>query len=275
MIPRAYITAWRNTVPWAEDAQIEQDLVLSRALVELFANKHIGDSLILRGGTALQKLLLKPAVRYSEDIDLVQKRAEPIGETINLIRSTLDSWLGTPKRNATKNGVTLVYQFTSEIPPTQSLKLKIEMNTREHFCVLPISKHPFEVINPWHSSFANISVYDMNELMGTKLRALYQRKKGRDLFDLAIALERKLIQPKIVVECFQQYMINEENKVSRAEFESNLHEKLIDPNFLSDIKPLICPSIQFEPDRYASSVQKELLTLLHGHPWKCISHYRA
>jgi len=257
-------------VPWAEDAQVEQDLILSRALTELFANKHIGNSLILRGGTAFQKLLIKPAVRYSEDIDLVQKRAEPIGETIDQMRSTLDSWLGTPKRKATKNGVTLVYHFTSEIPPIQSLKLKIEMNTREHFCVLPISKLPFEVINPWHSSSANISVYDMNELMGTKLRALYQRKKGRDLFDLAIALERNLIQPKSVIECFQKYMIHEGNNVSRAEFESNLHDKLRDPNFLSDIKPLISPSIQFDPDRYASAVKNELLSLLDGNPWKCV-----
>lgn len=35
MIPRAFITHWRSSVPWALDEQVEQDLVISRALVEL------------------------------------------------------------------------------------------------------------------------------------------------------------------------------------------------------------------------------------------------
>ena len=36
MIPRDYVTAWRASAPWVEDAQVEQDLVISRALVEMF-----------------------------------------------------------------------------------------------------------------------------------------------------------------------------------------------------------------------------------------------
>ena len=37
MIPRASITAWRKAAPWGDNTQVEQDLVLSRALVELFS----------------------------------------------------------------------------------------------------------------------------------------------------------------------------------------------------------------------------------------------
>ena len=36
MIPRDYITSWRIHAPWATDAQVKQDLVVTRALVELF-----------------------------------------------------------------------------------------------------------------------------------------------------------------------------------------------------------------------------------------------
>ena len=36
MIPEAAITHWRNVAPWPQDAQVEQDLILSRALVEIF-----------------------------------------------------------------------------------------------------------------------------------------------------------------------------------------------------------------------------------------------
>lgn len=58
MIPRANITAWRAAAPWPIDAQVEQDLVISRALVELNSQPTIRDALAFRGGTALHKLLL-------------------------------------------------------------------------------------------------------------------------------------------------------------------------------------------------------------------------
>ena len=69
MIPRDYVTAWRATAPWIEDSQVEQDLVISRALVEMFSHPVLARSLAFRGGTALYRLYLTPAARYSEDID--------------------------------------------------------------------------------------------------------------------------------------------------------------------------------------------------------------
>ena len=72
MIPQGNITAWRASAPWADDAQVEQDLVITRAVIELFAESDVGGRVALRGGTSLNKLFIQPAVRYSEDIDLVQ-----------------------------------------------------------------------------------------------------------------------------------------------------------------------------------------------------------
>ena len=76
MIPRDYITEWRVEAPWVQDSQVEQDLVISRALVEIFSHPLLSESLAFRGGTALYKLHIRPAARYSEDIDLVQIEAE-------------------------------------------------------------------------------------------------------------------------------------------------------------------------------------------------------
>ena len=45
MIPRAAITEWRHKAPWRNSVQVEQDLIISRALVEIFGIKEIGDSL--------------------------------------------------------------------------------------------------------------------------------------------------------------------------------------------------------------------------------------
>ena len=96
MIPFDYITEWRAEAPWIDDAQVEQDLVISRALVEIFRHPALADSLALRGGTALSKLQLRPPARYSEDIDLVQTTAQPAGPMMNALRAVLEHWLGKP-----------------------------------------------------------------------------------------------------------------------------------------------------------------------------------
>jgi len=97
MIPENFIEQWQSSVKWRTLPQIEQDLVISRALVDLYNEPYIKDALVFRGGTALNKLFLKPPARYSEDIDFVQKRPEPIGKNIDAIRLLLKPWLGDPK----------------------------------------------------------------------------------------------------------------------------------------------------------------------------------
>lgn len=78
MINRSAITQWNQFVPWNDNAQVEQDLIISRALVAIFSDDYLASQLSFRGGTALHKLYLSPQPRYSEDIDLVQITAEPI-----------------------------------------------------------------------------------------------------------------------------------------------------------------------------------------------------
>ena len=80
MIPQAYITEWSAQVPWQTNEQVEQDLVICRALVEIFSDKFLAERLAFRGGTALHKLYLDPQPRYSEDIDLVQITNEPLDQ---------------------------------------------------------------------------------------------------------------------------------------------------------------------------------------------------
>jgi predicted nucleotidyltransferase component of viral defense system len=65
MIPRRYIEEWKAIAPWPNDAQVEQDLVIARTLVEIFSDALLKKSLAFRGGTALHKLYLLPQVRYS------------------------------------------------------------------------------------------------------------------------------------------------------------------------------------------------------------------
>lgn len=268
MIPQANITAWRASAPWADDAQVEQDLVLSRAAVELFAEDSLTDRIALRGGTSLHKLFLHPPHRYSEDIDLVQIKAGPIGSVIDAVRGNLDPWLGRPKRERGPGTVTLKYRFVSEIQPVRPMRLKIEINTREHFALLGLTRLDFAVTNPWFTGECEIATFQSDELLATKLRALYQRRKGRDLFDLWLCLEQGLIDPQRLVDCFLEYMAREGHTPTRAQFEQNLLEKESDTGFLSDIRPLLRPGLHYDALVALAVVRKSLIERLPGAPWR-------
>jgi len=268
MIPRANITAWRTHVPWPANEQVEQDLVLSRALVAVFSNAVVADQAAFRGGTALHKLFFPMPRRYSEDIDLVQRDAGPIGGLIDAVRGTLDPWLGSPRRKQGKGRFTLLYRFETSFVPVSNMRLKIEINTREHFSVLGVTSRTFSVENPWFTGSVELPVYHLDELLGTKMRALYQRRKGRDLFDLWAALEDGVADPNRVIECFERYLAHEGVTVSRVEFEANLAAKLESDVFLEDIKPLIAGDITYDPVAAAAIVEGELVSKLAGEPRK-------
>lgn len=65
MIARPYIAKWQEHSPWKDLAQVEQDLIISRVLVEIFSDDFLREHLAFRGGTAMHKLYLNPAPRYS------------------------------------------------------------------------------------------------------------------------------------------------------------------------------------------------------------------
>ena len=262
MIPRDYITAWRREAPWIEDLQVEQDLVISRALVEIFRQPILRESLAFRGGTALYKLHIKPPARYSEDIDLVQVKAEPAGPVMNALREVLDPWLGTPRYKQTEGRVTFVYRFASESSPPVPLRLKIEINTREHFAVKGFVDASFDVSSPWFREACDIKTYQLDELLATKLRALYQRRKGRDLFDLAVALRTKRPNADAIVEIFGAYIDHGGQPVSKTRFEENLAAKRNNPAFAADVPPLLSPDYEWNCESMADQVLDTLIAKL-------------
>jgi len=268
MIPEQAIVEWRREAPWEANAQVEQDLIISRTLVEIYSMPELAARLAFRGGTALYKLHLRPAARYSEDIDLVQVRAEPIDETLDLLRGALDRWLGTPQRKLKDGRVNLIYRFDSDDIPPKKLRLKIEINSREHFSELGLVRLPFEVDSQWFRGNADVTTFAVDELLGTKLRALYQRRKGRDLFDLWFALEQGGVSAEALIGCFGRYMTEGGHAVTRALFEANLHEKADRPDFRGDMDALLRPGLTWDFDAALQLVLSELVARLPGEPWK-------
>ena len=148
MIPRDYVTRWRARAPWAIDAQVEQDLVISRAL-ELFRTPGVAGRLAFRGGTAL-----------------------------------------------------------------------------------------------------------------------YQRRKGRDLFDLWYASKMGSVDPRTVVACFRRYMAEGGHAVSRAQLEANLRSKQASDEFREGMTPLLRPGLSWDVDLAMKAARDRLVALIPGEPWR-------
>lgn len=171
MIPSRLITAWSRYAPWLNDEQVEQDLVLSRLIVEIANHPLLGEELVFRGGTCLHKVVLPEPLRYSEDLDYVRASRGPIGPILDAIRE-----------------------------------------------------------------IADVLTFQPEELVATKLRALFQRKKGRDLFDLWVALTVLGLDPAEIVACFDPYR-PDGYTADRAR--QGLEEHLGDAGFRADLLPLL------------------------------------
>jgi predicted nucleotidyltransferase component of viral defense system len=268
MIPRADITAWRARAPWPQDEQVEHDIVLSRALVEVFSRPSLQEALAFRGGTALHKLYFDPAGRYSEDLDLVQVEAGPIGTVLADLRAALDPWLGEPAWEQGPTSVRLRYRFQTTSIPVRQMRVKVEINTREHFSIDGLQHAPFAVDSPWFVGDAPVTTFTSEELLATKMRALYQRRKGRDLYDLWLGLTTLRLDESHVVHCLGEYLARAGARVSRAEFEANIAAKLALSDFRNDATPLLRDPQSFDIDAAAELVHDHLVVRLQGEPWR-------
>jgi len=263
MIPRPYIAKWQQYAPWKEFSQVEQDLAISRALVEIFSDDFLRENLAFRGGTALHKLYLNPAPRYSEDIDLVQIKSgpiKPIMERIGEVVTFFDEKRTTQLRG---HGAKALYRFTSEYEEIR-MRLKLEINCKEHYNVLDLVDFPFEVYSEWFSGKVEIKTYALSELLGTKLRALYQRSKGRDLFDLDYARQNIDLDYKQIVICFKEYIKFATGKrpPSKKEFLLNIEEKENSSNFIGDMEALLRPEIKYNQKEAFDWLKNELIELI-------------
>lgn len=242
--------------------------MLSRALVEMFSREAVAEQIVFRGGTALHKLYFDPPARYSEDIDLVQRDAGPIGPLIGGIRDALDRWLGEPKWRAGHGRFTLYYRFETTFELIVNMRLKVEINTREHFAVHGIVRRSHRVKNPWFTGTAEVRTFSLSELLATKLRALHQRKKGRDLFDLAVGLTHGEANREQILSAFERYMDFDGTPVTRAQFEASMTTKLTDRTFLEDVPQLLRTGLDHDPTEAWRLVSDALVSKLPGKPWR-------
>ncbi len=274
MIPMMNIVAWSSVVPWVDMRQVEQDLIISRAIVDIFSDGFLHEQLRFRGGTALNKLHFPVPMRFSEDIDLVRTTSGPVGPVLARVREVLEPWLGHAAFDRSPVAPKLRFKTPAEDTTTPSeIRVKVEINIWETDAYDPPNEVELSVENPWFSGRAAVSTFSREEMLATKLRALLQRNKGRDLYDLAHALVVfEGLNTRRVVECLELYLQKAELRISRAEAEERMFAKLRKHGLLTELRPLLSTAEgkglteQTTKDTFAR-VFSELVVLLPGDPW--------
>lgn len=257
MIAANAVTAWSVDHPWPTVEQVEQDLLLSQAICAIAEDDYLGHELVFRGGTALHKLHLDRPFRYSEDLDYVRNTASGIGPLTQAL-SSLGAQLGYHVSTRVSMHPKVYWRTTAHtgVP----LRIKIEVNTHERSPALPLTRRPHRANSAWWTGGADILTFQPAELVATKIRALYQRSKGRDLFDLWLALEHLNLPPAAVLAAFGPYRPAGLRATSASQ---NLAKKLADPLFRRDLAPLaaVRPS-GYDIEAAAALVTTQLLDRL-------------
>jgi len=280
MIPAMNIVAWGQTVPWGDQRQVEQDLIISRALVEIFSDPLLSKELRFRGGTALNKLHFSKPLRYSEDLDFTRTTTGPIGPILAAIRQRLEPWMGRAKFEQSPVAPKLRFRIKAEDKSSDApIRVKVEINFQETTAYEPPISVPFTVTNPWFTGKAEIATFARVEILATKLRALLQREKGRDLIDLshARAVFENLDTARVVT-CLGKYLEASGLTISRAQAEERMFNKLKSKPFMADVRPLLSADEAEKFDDEAarasfSSVFVEFIKKFPGEPWARTREY--
>ncbi|MGE0877519.1 MAG: nucleotidyl transferase AbiEii/AbiGii toxin family protein [Acidimicrobiia bacterium] len=258
MIPAADIVAWSRVVPWPTREQVEQDLVLSRLIVEIANDDYLGGELIFRGGTCLHKLALPAPWRYSEDLDYVRRTAGGIADltrALTRIGTALDMEVRT--RIGLHPKVFLRAPFESG---SGQMRVKIEVNTFERAPAREAEPVPFAVTSPWFAGAATVAAFTAPEMLATKIRALFQRSKGRDLFDFWLGLEVLNVSADQILDCFAPYR---PTGLTARRAILNLQAKLDDRDFRNDLNGLVASWPNgYSIERAAELVIQDLLSRL-------------
>jgi predicted nucleotidyltransferase component of viral defense system len=276
-LTRRDVLAHQTAVPWSGQRQVEQDLLLCRAMVAVFNDTFLQTQVAMRGGTLLHKVHLAPPARYSEDIDLVVFGTRPEDHIRKALKRVLHDVLGNPKtsawgalslaiRNTVKPSrvLRMTYSVPSVVEQGLGLEIVVEANVTERRPHRPIVQIPFEFLFRDAPLRTKVNGYDIHEMLGTKLRALFQRRRGRDLFDLywAMTMSKPTVDPAAVIESFEHYLQQEGSTAGRAEFTELLEAHLADRGFRSDMQPLLRAGVVYDPREAGEYVKKRLLSLL-------------
>lgn len=283
MLSERDIAEWAPHARWATSAQVEQDLLITRAVRAIFSDPFLRGQVAMRGGTVLHKVHLAPAARYSEDIDLVAVGKRPGAHINKALERVLAPIMGEGStdgilmkvllslRNAAKPSQILrqSYEYAPNGASGKEAALKVEVNLTERTPVYAVVTLPLSVQLPEGPATFDVVSFDVNEMLGTKMRALLQRDHARDLFDLAHAWatcaapgHAHPINGELVARAFLEYMKREGTDMTRRRFEDKLNGKLKLARFRADMSDVLADGVKYDVVAAAQIVREHYLVHL-------------
>ncbi|WP_233864694.1 nucleotidyl transferase AbiEii/AbiGii toxin family protein [Paraburkholderia adhaesiva] len=277
MMQQFHLTAWQANAPWPKRSQVEQDLRLSRGVAAIFDDDVLRECVAMRGGTVLHKGHLAPAARYSEDIDLVLVKPMDTDVLDNHLRRVLTPVLGRPSDSAIADAWLAIRNV---LKPSKILRtsykfvplglqreetIKVEVNLNESASLYPLVDVGLDTLDEEGEVVrATARSYDINEMLGTKTRALMQREQGRDLFDLFHAWRCSTAgaTPYVVdgiraMDAFTWYLEKEGTHFNADEANAQLDARLRKSAFRHDMDTLLRPgAASFSIDDAATTVRE-------------------
>jgi predicted nucleotidyltransferase component of viral defense system len=249
---------------------VEQDYLISQAVAAIFEDAFLRGQVAMRGGTVLHKSHLAPAARYSEDIDLVLVGGRPGGDIKKARKRVLEKLFGAPRENVLLNIQLSIRNLVSKsrivrqiytydpTPEASALgTLKVEANTNETTPLYPLVEVPMLIpVEGGPPRELLVPSYDLNEMLGTKLRALLQREHGRDLFDICWAHHRcqqqgaaHQLDPTRVARAFHHYMAQEGSSFSQQQIRAELDRRLKSSKFRNDMNGYLGTGTAYDVDQ--------------------------
>jgi hypothetical protein len=227
------IADWRVMAPWNTDDMVEQDFLICKAVAAILVlvgsrpKGHIKRALT----RVLSPILGSPSESIYTKIKLVVRNLNARSE---IIRNT--------------------HTYSPSSEETAIGHLKVEVNVNEQKSCYPLVKISIDVPDDnGRIRQTVVESYDVDEMLGTKMRALLQREHGRDLFDLWWAAERAKTHPTLQVNparvgaAFRFYMAQEGRPFKAADFESELARRMRSRKFLKDMDGYLPKGGTYDP----------------------------
>jgi predicted nucleotidyltransferase component of viral defense system len=177
---------------------IEKDYILGWLLAGIANHRALADAWVFKGGTCLRKCYYE-TYRFSEDLDFTVMKGGPDDpEELGAIFTDIATWVREEsgielivddrsfrrRKNKRGNPTTegrIGYRGPNASPSIP--KVKLDITTDEILTSRPVLRpigHPYSD----RLSTSRVLSYSINELFGEKLRALAERCRPRDLYDV-------------------------------------------------------------------------------------------
>ncbi|MGI0135157.1 MAG: nucleotidyl transferase AbiEii/AbiGii toxin family protein [Candidatus Micrarchaeaceae archaeon] len=144
------------------------------------------DSMIFKGGTALNKIYIKEGYRFSEDLDF-DFTGKSWPELFKVVTTKISGFEALEARRIIGDRVAQV-DFLYKTEWGKKDRVRLDVNTRPYTKTVDPIQMREAMPQFTGSGVSSVQVYGIDDLLSRKMSALKDRAEGKDIFDVSNAL---------------------------------------------------------------------------------------